>query len=160
MDRERLPSGGTTTQGSRPRLVRVLTRTMVGVALVTGSLLAGSPAALADGVVIGVSVSERPEAPTSSGPGTEIDPSGTSDGLVPTGTGTSTSSPGAGSSGAGSSGAQSPDGQQPASGSEDDLASTGLSTFWLITPAALLVGAGALAVAVARRRRTTGAHAA
>lgn len=161
MSREQLSSGSVSTvSGPATRVVRALLRTVLGAVIAVGLLVTGSPAALADGVVIGVSVSERTTEPSNpgtsvppSGPGTAIAPSGTSDGSTPggqpdtTGTGVDTA-PGGGSGNG--------NGTDPG----DDLASTGLSTFWLVTPAVLLLLAGAVAVTLARRRRSTGAHAA
>lgn len=165
MSREQLSSGSVSTvSGPATRAVRVLLRTVLGAAIAVGLLVSGGPAALADGVVIGVSVSERTTAPSNpdtsvppTGPGTAVAPSGTSDGSTPGGqpgaTGTGIDTAPGGGSGNGS-------GPGSGSGSGDDLASTGLSTFWLVTPAALLLLAGAVAVTLARRRRSTGAHAA
>lgn len=165
LDRERRTSGPTPAVGARSRTARQLIRMVAGAVLALGVVLAGSSVALADGLVIGVSVSERP---TSSGPETSLEPSGTS-GAQPPGTtpgGTTPGGPGPGGTPTGTetvvdvdpggTGEHSTGG----TGTDDDLASTGLSTFWLVAPAALLVTAGALALVLARRRRSAGAHAA
>lgn len=144
-DRERL-STGVVSPTSATRARRLAAGLVAGAVLTGTAWAAAAPAALADGVVIAVSVSDRPSA------------SASATGVVPPGPSDDNPSQGLSSSFELTPGAPGAPGGGAGGGGSDDLASTGLSTFWLVGPGLLLVGAGAATVAWVRRR-PAGAHA-